>query len=289
MLAPGDLATDTQAVLHEAVLLDAEVARAAMSGEMGWMPPDPAPAPAGRLAGRRVLITGGASGIGAATARLFAAEGAKVAVLDRQQAAAQEVADEIGGLALAVDITDWDQVQAAVAKAADNFGGLDGLVNAAGILDGGDILDTDIATFRRVVDVNLTGLFAVCKATAPFLLAAGNATIVNIASGVAILPFAGSSAYAASKGGVLTLTKVLARELAPKVRVNSVCPGAVDTPMTMPMYTSNSQKDEISARYALRRTGQPEELAQAILFLTSASSSFITGIALPVDGGRTFH
>ena len=255
-----------------------------MSGEMGWMPPNPAPAPAGRLAGRRVLITGGASGIGAATARLFAAEGAKVAVLDRQQAAAQAVADEIGGVALAVDITDWDQVQA-----ADTFGGLDGLVNAAGILDGGDLLDTDLATFRRVVDVNLTGLFAVCKATAPFLLAAGNATIVNIASGVAILPFAGSSAYAASKGGVLTLTKVLARELAPKVRVNSVCPGAVDTPMTEPLYTSNSMKQAIAERYSLQRTGQPAELAQAILFLTAASSSFVTGIALPVDGGRTFH
>ena len=256
---------------------------------MGWMPPNPAPAPADRLAGRRVLITGGASGIGAATARLFAAEGAKVAVLDRQQAAAQAVADEIGGLALAVDVTDWDDVQAAVAKAATAFGGLDGLVNAAGILDGGDLLDTDVAIFRRVVDVNLTGLFAVCKATAPFLLAAGQSTIVNIASGVAIRPFAGSSAYAASKGGVLTLTRVLAQELAPKVRVNSVCPGAVDTPMTAPLYTSNSMKQEIAARYSLERTGQPSELAQAILFLTAASSSFVTGIALPVDGGRTFH
>ena len=260
-----------------------------MSDEIGWVPPNPPPAPAGRLAGRRILITGGASGIGAATARLFAAEGAKVAVLDRQQEAAQAVADEIGGLTLAVDITDWDQVQAAVKKAADTFAGLDGLVNAAGILDGGDMADTDLAVFRRVVDVNLTGLYAVCKATAPFLLAAGQSTIVNIASGVAIRPFAGSSAYAASKGGVLTLTRVLAQELAPKVRVNSVCPGAVDTPMTMPMYTSNSLRQEVASRYALRRTGQPPELAQAILFLTAASSSFVTGIALPVDGGRTFH
>lgn len=260
-----------------------------MSDAMGWMPPNPAPAPAGRLDGRRVLITGGASGIGAATARLFAAEGAKVAVLDRQQEAAQAVADEIGGLALAVDITDWEQVQAAVAKAADAFGGLDGVVNAAGILDGGDMADTDLATFRRVLDVNLTGLYAVCKATAPFLQATGNATIVNIASGVAIRPFAGSSAYAASKAGVLNLTRVLAQELAPKVRVNSVCPGAVDTPMTAPLYTSNSAKEETAARYSLRRTGQPAELAQAILFLTAASSSFVTGIALPVDGGRTFH
>lgn len=260
-----------------------------MSDAMGWMPPNPAPAPAGRLDGRRVLITGGASGIGAATARLFAAEGAKVAVLDRQQEAAQAVADEIGGLALAVDITDWEQVQAAVAKAADAFGGLDGVVNAAGILDGGDMADTDLATFRRVLDVNLTGLYAVCKATAPFLQAAGNATIVNIASGVAIRPFAGSSAYAASKAGVLNLTRVLAQELAPKVRVNSVCPGAVDTPMTAPLYTSNSLKEQTAARYSLQRTGQPAELAQAILFLTAASSSFVTGIALPVDGGRTFH
>jgi NAD(P)-dependent dehydrogenase (short-subunit alcohol dehydrogenase family) len=260
-----------------------------MSDSIGWMPPNPAPAPADRLAGRRVLITGGASGIGAATARLFAAEGAKVAVLDRQIDAAQAVADEIGGIAFGVDVTDWDQVQAALAQAAGKMGGLDGLVNAAGILDGGTLLETDIATFRKVVDVNLTGLFAVCKAAAPFLLQSAQASIVNIASGVAIRPFAGQAAYAASKGGVLTLTRVLAQELAPRVRVNSVCPGAVDTPMTEPMYTSNSIKHEISARYSLRRTGQPAELAQAILFLTAASSSFVTGIALPVDGGRTFH
>jgi NAD(P)-dependent dehydrogenase (short-subunit alcohol dehydrogenase family) len=260
-----------------------------MTSGIDWAPPNPAPAPADRLAGRRVLITGGASGIGAATARLFAAEGAKVAVLDRQEAAARAVADEIGGVAVAVDISDWDQVQAAVAKAAAALGGLDGLVNAAGILASGTLLETEIATFRKVVDVNLTGLFAVCKAAAPLLLQAPQASIVNIASGVAILPFAGQGAYAASKGGVLTLTRVLARELAPKVRVNSVCPGAVDTPMTQPIYGSNSQKAEIAGRYALNRTGQPEELAQAILFLTSTASSFVTGIALPVDGGRTFH
>ena len=243
----------------------------------------------GRLAGRRVLITGGASGIGAATARLFAAEGARVAVLDRQRDAAQAVADEIGGLALGVDITDWDQVQQAVGRAANEFGGLDGLVNAAGILAGGTMLETDLATFRTVLEVNLLGLFAVCKASAPYLLKQSRASIVNIASGVAILPFVGQSAYAASKGGVMTLTKVLAQELAPTVRVNSVCPGAVDTPMTAPMYTSNSAKDQVASRYALRRTGQPNELAEAILFLTSDAASFITGIALPVDGGRTFH
>ncbi len=242
-----------------------------------------------RLAGRRVLITGGASGIGAATARLCAAEGARVAVLDRQQVAAQAVADEIGGLALGVDITDWDQAQQAVARAASEFGGLDGLVNAAGIFGGGTMLETDLATFRTVLEVNLLGLFAVCKASAPYLLKEARASIVNIASGVAILPFAGQSAYAASKGGVMTLTKVLAQELAPTVRVNSVCPGAVDTPMTAPMYSSNSVKDQIASRYALRRTGQPNELAEAILFLTSDAASFITGIALPVDGGRTFH
>ncbi len=242
-----------------------------------------------RLKDRRVLITGGASGIGAATARLFAAEGARVAVLDRQQEATQAVADEIGGLALGVDITDWDQVQQAVAHAANEFGGLDGLVNAAGIFAGGTLLETDLATFRNVLEVNLLGLFAMCKASAPYLLKQPRASIVNIASGVAILPFVGQSAYAASKGGVMTLTNVLAQELAPTVRVNSVCPGAVDTPMTAPMYSSNSVKDQIASRYALRRTGQPNELAEAILFLTSDAASFITGIALPVDGGRTFH
>lgn len=242
-----------------------------------------------RLKGRRVVITGGASGIGAATARLFAKQGAKVAVLDRQIEAAQAVADEIGGLALGADITDWDQVQHAVAQAADVFGGLDGLVNAAGIYGGGNMVDTDLATFRKIIDVNLVGLYAVCKATAPYLLKQPQASIVNIASGVAIRPFAGDSAYASSKAGVLNLTRVLAQELAPTIRVNSVCPGAVDTPMTAPMYSSNSVKDQIASRYSLKRTGQPPELAEAILFLISNEASFITGIALPVDGGRTFH
>lgn len=246
----------------------------------------------GRLAGRRILITGGASGIGRATARLFRQEGAQVAVLDRSDNAAKAVADEIGAVAITCDVSDPASVSAAVAKAAEAMGGLDGVVNAAGILSETGIADTSAEVFNRTLAVNLTGTFLVIQAAAPFLQKEGKGTIVNIASGVGLMPTGpGSVAYVASKGGVVALTKAVSMELAPAVRVNSVCPGAVETAMTAPHIrtASGDPNPAITKRYALGRHGQPEELAAAILFLTSDKSSFMTGIALPVDGGRTFH
>ncbi len=245
-----------------------------------------------RLAGRRIIITGGASGIGRATARLFRAEGAQVAVLDRSDNAAKAVADEIGAIAVTCDVADPASVSAAVAKAAEAMGGLDGVVNAAGILSEAGIADTTAEVFARTLAVNLTGTFLVIQAAAPFIQAAGKGTIVNIASGVGLMPTGpGSVAYVASKGGVVALTKSVSMELAPKIRVNSVCPGAVETAMTSAYIrdASGEPSAAIAKRYALGRHGQPEELAAAILFLTSDESSFMTGIALPVDGGRTFH
>jgi NAD(P)-dependent dehydrogenase (short-subunit alcohol dehydrogenase family) len=242
-----------------------------------------------RLAGRKILITGGASGIGRATAALFVQEGAAVAVLDQAEG-------PDGGLFFAVDVADPASVRQAVDAAAESLGGLDGLVNAAGIFSAAGLADTSPDLFARTLAVNLTGTFLVVQAAAPKLLAAGAAgaaaSIVTIGSGVGITPTGpGSTAYVASKGGVIAMTKVLAMELAPTVRVNVVCPGAVETPMTQGfLRNAAGEIDPVwAARYALRRPATAAEIASAILFLTSAEASFVTGVTLPVDGGRTFH
>jgi NAD(P)-dependent dehydrogenase (short-subunit alcohol dehydrogenase family) len=239
-----------------------------------------------RLAGRRILITGGASGIGRATASLFIREGARIAVLDR-------AAGDAPGTFVAVDVADPASVQRAVREAEAALGGLDGVVNAAGIFSAAGLVDTTPELFGRTLAVNLMGTFLIVQAAVPFLSASGAAaTIVNIGSGVGITPTGpGSTAYVASKGGVIAMSKALAMELAPSVRVNVVCPGAVETPMTQGFLRNAAGEVEpaLANRYALRRPATPDEIAAAILFLTSAESSFVTGIALPVDGGRTFH
>ncbi|MFL5252905.1 MAG: SDR family NAD(P)-dependent oxidoreductase, partial [Rhodopila sp.] len=218
-----------------------------------------------RLQGRRIIITGGASGIGRATTTLFRQEGAAVAVLDR-------ASSPDGAQSFEVDVSDVASVAKAVAAAAAALGGLDGVVNAAGIFSAAGLADTTAELFNRTLAVNLTGTFLVIQAAAPHLQAAGGGTIVNIASGVGITPTGpGSTAYVASKGGVIALTKVVAMELAPAIRVNAVCPGAVDTPMTQSFLkdASGTVDPAIASRYALRRAAEPEELAAAILFLTS--------------------
>ena len=163
------------------------------------------------------------------------------------------------------------------------MGGIDGVVNAAGIVIHGSVLDVGVADWKLVLDVNLTGTYIVVRCCLSWLAKAPFATIVNIASGQGLLPNSPNmTAYAASKGGVVNLTRALAAELAPSIRVNSVCPGMVDTPMTAGL------QREVD-RYALKRIAEPLEIAQAILFLTGTKSSFVTGAALAVDGGRTFH
>ena len=245
-----------------------------------------------RLTGRRILITGGASGIGRATALLFVQEGAKVAILDRTSDAVRAVAAEVRGTPVPADVADPASVAAAVNQAATAMGGLDGVVNAAGIFSAAGLAETSAALFAQTLAVNLTGTFLVVQAAAPLLQKAGGGTIVNIGSGVGITPTGpGSTAYVASKGGVIAMTKALAAELAPAIRVNVICPGAVETPMTA-SFLRNAQgavDPAIANRYALRRAADAKEIAAAILFLTSDESSFVTGITLPVDGGRTFH
>lgn len=250
----------------------------------------PTTAPAGldlrapRLACRRIFVTGAASGIGAAIAELFAAEGARVALADRQPI---DHLPDAQARAFALDVSDEQAVNRAVDAAAEAFGGLDGVVNAAGIANTDLLSDLSAQDWRRVIDVNLTGTFLVCAAAERHLRAAQHPTIVNFSSGQGLQPFARRGAYAASKAGVISLTKTLALEWAP-IRVNTICPGAVDTPMVRQGY-SEEARAQIGARYALGRIGEPVEMAHAALYLSSRESSFVTGIVLAVDGGRSFH
>jgi NAD(P)-dependent dehydrogenase (short-subunit alcohol dehydrogenase family) len=245
-----------------------------------------------RMHGRKVLITGGASGIGLATARRFVAEGAKVAVLDRDGKALARLGSEVHKAQ--ADVTDAVEVRVSVDEAAQALGGLDGLVNAAGVSPFRTFADMTLDEWRRVLSINLDGPFIVSHAALPALKAAGKSTIVNIASGAGLQPRRDRSAYCASKGGLVLFTKSIAMDLAADgIRVNAVCPGIVDTPMSHGNIARQADRDAAIERYVsrnlMRRFGTAEEVADAILFLSCDESSFITGSALSVDGGSVFH
>lgn len=236
-----------------------------------------------RLKGRRIIITGAASGIGRSTAQLFAREGAAVGLFDRDKEKLQAAAEQIGGLPFPVDLTDDEAVASTVGEAAAALSGIDGVVNAAGIMFRGHAVDVSAQDWRKVIDINLTGTYNIVRSSIPWLLQETSPTVVTIASAAGLLPNSpGYTAYAASKGGVIALTKALAAELAPTVRVNTVCPGMVDTAM------ADGHRGNVG-NYALNRLSDPVEIARAILFLTSSESSYITGSALATDGGRSFH
>lgn len=237
----------------------------------------------GRLRGRRIVITGAASGIGKATALLFAAEGARLALLDLDEEGAAETAQCTGGQAFRSDVTDEASLASAVEQAGAALGGIDGLVNAAGIMPIGRMGETSAAVWRKVLEVNLTGTWLVSRACLPWLQKEKGSTIVNIASAAGLLPNApGLTAYAASKGGVVNLTRAMAAELAPDIRVNCICPGMVDTPMAEG-FQSNV------GNYALKRMADPQEIARVLMFVSSAESSYVTGAIWAADGGRSFH
>ncbi len=246
----------------------------------------------GKLGKRRIIITGAASGIGRATAELFAAEGATLALIDRDAEPLDQVARAIGAHAFALDLADREALRDAVRAAAAAMGGIDGVVNCAGIAGSMPLDALDEDRWDSFVAINLTAPYLLCRAALPFLRDAGDATIVNIASGQALLPnVPGIAAYASTKAGLTTFTKALAAELSPAIRANVVAPGIVNTPMVQSVLGGYADPDDAPfvAQYAMKRVARPEELARAILFLSCADSSYVTGTVLAVDGGRTFH
>ncbi len=232
-----------------------------------------------------MLITGGASGIGRACAELFAREGGKVAVVDVNGAAADEVARLTGGFACAADVSREQDVEVAVRASAEALGGLDGIVNAAGVSFRYTVRDAPIDRWRRVLDINLTGPFLVCHFAIPYLEREGSGTIVNVSSGTALRAVGGRSGYMAAKSGLIAFTKSLSQELAPSIRVNAICPGPVDTPLFRSNLADLSMIETTGKGVALQRVGTIDEIAQAIHFLTCDQSSFMTGSMLMADGG----
>ncbi len=246
--------------------------------------------------GRRFLVTGGANGIGRATIVRFLSGGASVACLDNNAAALEAIASKAGErlLPIHVDVTDTVALDAAVEKAAETLDGLDGVVNAAGVdlLVGLETMDD--AAWERLIAVNLTGPMKVCRAAVAHLRQAGGGTIVNLSSGAGLRPLENRSAYSASKAGLQMFSKALALELSGSdIRVNVVCPGAVDTPLFRSGIAGGEEGEKelqaIRARYALARIAEPDEIAAGVAWLSSPESSYVTGVILAIDGGRTFH
>jgi NAD(P)-dependent dehydrogenase (short-subunit alcohol dehydrogenase family) len=239
----------------------------------------------GELDGRVAIITGGGSGIGAATARRFAAEGATIAVLDRDANGASTIAAEVDGHAYALDVRDGDEVSEVVDRVAQTLGRVDILVNNAGTGDLRPLHTVDDKLWHRLIDVNLTGTFNATRAAIPFMLEAGGGAIVNNASVSGLAPTRNEAAYSAAKAGVIALTKSGALEYGPTVRVNCVAPGHVRTPMTAVWEQMPDAFAPIARAIPLGRIGEADEVAEAILFLASDRASYITGQTLVVDGG----
>lgn len=239
---------------------------------------------------KRVIVTGAASGIGAATARLLADDGARLVLIDHDEKGVQSAATAWGQVGFAADLRDEISANRAIIEGISVLGGLDVLVNCAGVATTARLEDTSFAEWRRQIDTNLTGVFLTCRAAAGALKDSGAGAIVNLASASGLSPSFAGAAYSASKAGVIMLSKALARELAPHVRVNAVCPGSVRTPMFRAMTHDDAAAESAAAAgYALGRIADPEEVARAVRFLAGDDSGFVTGVALAVDGGRSFH
>jgi NAD(P)-dependent dehydrogenase (short-subunit alcohol dehydrogenase family) len=244
----------------------------------------------GRLDGKVAVVTGGCSGIGLAAVKRFAEEGAQVVIGDLDDARGKEVVDGIAGLFVHCDVTDKGQVDALFKAAKDTYGSVDVAFNNAGISPPEDdsILDTDLDAWRRVQEVNLTSVYLCCKAALPYMLEQGKGSIINTASFVAVMGAATSQiSYSASKGGVLSMSRELGVQFARNgVRVNALCPGPVNTPLLQELFASDEDRAQRRLVHVpMGRFAEPEEIANAVLFLASDESSFITANTFLVDGG----
>jgi NAD(P)-dependent dehydrogenase (short-subunit alcohol dehydrogenase family) len=243
-----------------------------------------------RLEGRTAVITGGCSGIGLASARRFAAEGAHVVVGDVDARTGADVAAEVGGTFVTTDVTDAQQVEALFAAAHEVAGSVDIAFNNAGISppDDDSILDTGIDVWQRVQEVNLTSVYLCCKAALPYMRRQRRGSIINTASFVAVMGAATSQiSYTASKGGVLAMSRELGVQFAREgIRVNALCPGPVNTPLLRELFASDPERAERRLVHVpAGRFAEPEEIANAALFLASDESSFVNATTFLVDGG----
>jgi NAD(P)-dependent dehydrogenase (short-subunit alcohol dehydrogenase family) len=251
---------------------------------------DAGAAPRARNRRRMVLVTGGASGIGLACAERLIDEGWCVGLLDRDEAALDRVRTRFDGVPQvrvgSLDVTDEPAAEAAIQAMHSAFGRIDGLINSAGIGLDVHVLDTPVAEFRRVVDINLTGTFIVGRAVARIMKKQGGGSIVNIASIAGLRGSKGRAAYGASKGGVVTLTQVMAVDLAPfGIRVNAIAPGPVETPLVEAIHSPEVRRAWIR-HVPMRRYAKPEEIAGTAQFLLDETSSgYLTGEIIAVDGG----
>lgn len=250
-----------------------------------------------RFEGRVALVTGGASGIGRAICLLLAREGAAVAVADRAEQAGHETLVLIeksggAGICVRVDVANEAEVASAVDRTLEQYGRIDALFNNAGVELSRTLHDTTTEEWDRVLDVNLKGMFLVSRKVLPVMMRQGRGAVVNTSSISGLLGWPGSAAYCASKGGVIALTRQMAVDYAPHgIRVNCICPGTTLTPMIERLFSLEkdplASRKKIEAMHPLGRLARPEEIAEAALFLASDEASFITGAALPVDGGYT--
>lgn len=246
-----------------------------------------------RFDGKALLVTGGASGLGAAVARRFAADGGQVAVVDRDEQRAQAVASGLdGAIAIGLDVTDEAAVGRCAGTVARHFGSVDCLFNAAGHAEFGPIEDWSFERWQRMMTVHAGGTFLFCRQVLPVMRARGGGAIVNVASVAALKAQSGNAPYGAAKGAIAAFSRQLARDAAPQIRVNTVAPGRTRTGMTEPLMIARAGSVEqglvtFGQANLQKRVAEPEEIAAPVCFLLSAEASFITGALLAVDGGES--